>query len=236
MNAPVTKRIVVLANSLKRNHWCLAGKEIFERKGRWSSGLWVRPTDPAFEGAITREVMLCNNGHVPQPFDIIDIPLVQSAKDPHHPEDWIVDTKRKWKYIGTFPPGDADALIDTPPQLWCSRTDPRVLDEGYVAKMLRPASLYFIKPANNLRIALFKEDNRPRKRLLLRYADIEHEFDITDPRFEDNYLDGQRLNLSERNELTLQQDGRLYLCLSLTPPFHGAHYKIVATIWEKPPV
>ena len=236
MEAPATKRIVILANSVKRSHWCVAGKQVFESNGRFTPGLWVRPVDPATEGAaITRETMRCDNGRIPQPFDIVDVPMLKCVTDPHHPEDWIVDPSRKWKYHGTFPAWDAEALTDTPPQLWGSRTDPRKLPEGYVAKMLRPASLYFIKPAGDFRIALFKEDDRPRKRLCLRYKDVEHEFDITDPKFEDNYLHGHRYTPGQKFELTLKQDGRLYLCLSLTPPFHGAHYKIAATIWERPP-
>jgi hypothetical protein len=235
MGTPLYKRIVVLAKSVKHKHWCVAGKEVFESHGRWMAGLWVRPTDPANEGAITREMMRCDNGHIPQPFDIVDVPVAKCATDPHHPEDWIVDASRPWKHCGIFPASEADALVDTPPQLWGSRTDPRKLAEGYVAKMLRPASLYFIKPAGDFRIALFKEEARPRKRVALRYHDIEHEFDITDPSFEDHYLHGLRLGPEQRFEFTLKQDGRLYLCLSLTPPFHGAHYKIAATIWEKPP-
>jgi len=236
VESPIYKLIVVLANSVKRSHWCVAGKQIFESNGRWVPGLWVRPMDPTTEGgAITRENMRCDNGRIPQPFDIIDIPMLKCVIDPHHPEDWVIDSSRQWKYCGTFPAGDADSLLDSPPQLWSSRTDPRKLPEGYIAKMLRPSSLFFIKPAADFHIAIFKEDDRPRRRLSLRYKDTDHEFDITDPTFEDRYLHGHRIIPGQKFEMTLPQDGRLHLCLSLTPPFHGAHYKIAATIWEKPP-
>jgi len=240
MEAAGYKRIVVLANSVKRSHWCVAGKEIFASQGGWTPGLWVRPTDPANEGAITLQTMRGEDGRVPAVLDIVDVPILKYMGDNHHPEDWIVDTARRWRRQGTFPFAKVENLCDAPPHLWAMRTDAHKVREGFVAKMLRPATLYFIKPEESIQVSIFKETSsdhqaKLRRVLRLRHRGTDHEFAITDPRFEDCYLGGQRVFSERPLELTLPQTGRLYLCLSLTPPFHGAHYKIAATVWENPP-
>ncbi len=103
--------------------------------------------------------------------------------------------------------------------------------------MLRPASLYFIKPSGAIKAVLFwdEEKKRLKNRLHLRYNGVDHEFDITDPLFESHYVGHLRAKGREPVEISLAAGGRLHLCLSLTPEFHGAHYKIAATLWEAPP-
>ncbi len=233
--------MVVLANSVKRSHRCVAGKEIFASQGGWTPGLWVRPIDPAYEGAITLESIRCEDGRSPAMLDIVDVPILKYAGDSHHPEDWIADTSRPWRRHGVFPFSKLDMLLDSPPHLWSMRTDPHKVIEGHVARMLRPASLYFIKPDQDVHVTISKETGRDqqaklRRVLRLRHQGTDHEFAITDPLFEDHYFGGRRVFSERPLELDLPQTGRLFLCLSLTPPFHGAHYKIAATVWENPPV
>lgn len=235
------KRLVILANSVKRNHWCVAGKELFPQAQGWTPGLWVRPTDPTYEGAISEVTMRCQNGRMPAVLDIVDVPCLKHLGDANHPEDWLVDATRPWRHHGIFPCAQVDTLCDQPSHLWSARLNPHKVREGYVSKMLRPATLYWIKPEGSMQISLFKEASRAgpaklRRVLRLRYRDTEHEFAITDPRLEDNYLGSRRVYSEKPVELELTQNGDLFLCLSLTPSFHGAHYKIAATIWERPPL
>jgi hypothetical protein len=237
MNAPQYKRVVILANSVKHHHWCVAGREIFFSKGKWSPGLWIRPVDPAHEGAITSATMQLGPRRTPKIFDIVDIPILGWLKDQNHPEDWLVDTRHSWLHQGVFPLAQLEALVERPTHLWKGWTDTRKTRVGYVSKMLRPASLYFIKPEGEVKARIFwdEEKKRIKQRLHLRYAGQDNEFDITDPLFGSNYLGPRRPKGSDPIEITLPADGRLHLCLSLTPEFHGAHYKIAATIWEAPP-
>jgi len=235
MSGAKVKRMVVLANSVKRSHWCVAGKELFGGEGNWMPGLWVRPVDPAHEGAITAETMRLEENRMPRFLDIVEVPILNHFQDANHPEDWIIDPARRWERRGTFPHGELDKLLDRPVDLWSSRTDAAKVPAGYVGKMFRPATLYFLKPEGAVRARVFKEGPKLRRRLHLRYHDVEHEFAITDPLFESHYpVMGRRLDAGPV-EIPLEADGRLHLCLSLTPEFNGAHYKIAATIWEAPP-
>jgi len=118
MQPPIYKRVVILAHSVKRHHWCVAGREIFFSKGTWSPGLWIRPVDPAHEGAITTGTIQLADGGTPQFLDIVDIPILEWAKDRNHPEDWVVDTAHRWQRHGVFPLAQLAALIDRPPNLW----------------------------------------------------------------------------------------------------------------------
>jgi hypothetical protein len=237
MGIASVKRMVVLANSVKRSHWCVAGKELFGGEGNWTPGLWVRPVDPAHEGAITAEAMRLEENRVPRFLDIVDVPILQHAQDANHPEDWIADTSRRWVRQGIFPLADLPRLLDRPAYLWKGFRDSRIVRGGYVSKMMRPASLYFIKPEGEAKAAVYwdEEKKRVRKRLHLSYNGQDHEFDITDPLFEGSYVGSRHIKTRELLDIPLAADGRLHLCLSLTPEFNGAHYKIAATIWEAPP-
>jgi hypothetical protein len=237
MGEPIVKRIVVLANSVKRNHRCVAGKELFGEDGNWTPGLWTRPVDPAHEGAITLETMRCADGQPIKFLDIVDVPILSWANDPNHPEDWVVDTSRQWVRQGTLPLTELSRLLDHPVHLWKGWMDDRIVRGGYVGKMMQPASLYFIKPEGEVKVCVYwdEEKMRVRKRLRLRHGGQDHEFDITDPQFESHYPGLTHSKDGPPTEIPLEADGRLHLCLSLTPEFHGAHYKIAATIWEAPP-
>ncbi len=237
MNEPKTKRLVILANSIKRNHYCVAGREILSAKGKWSPGLWTRPVDPTNEGAIALATMRFADGGLPRFLDIVEIPILKWANDPSHPEDWVVDASRPWRREGVFPLAQLPMLVERPPMLWTSWTDPRKVRAGYVVKMPGPATLYLIKPEGKVTAVVFREKDTKkfRQRLHLKYNGVEHEFDITDPNFESCYLAAARKIGEEPVEIPLPNDGSLHVCLSLTPEFHGAHYKIAATIWEAPP-
>jgi len=234
MGTANVKRMVVLANSVKRSHWCVAGKELFGAEGHWTPGLWVRPVDPAHEGAITAETMRLEENRMPRFLDIVDVPILSHAQDANHPEDWAVDPARRWVRQGKFPHGQLEKLLDRPVDLWSSRTDAAKVAAGYVSRMFRPATLYLIKPEGAVCAKVFKEGPKLRRRLHLRHHDVEHEFAITDPLFESHYPVRGRIGETPV-EIPLAADGRLHLCLSLTPEFNGAHYKIAATIWEAPP-
>ena len=47
------------------------------------------------------ETMRCADGQPIKFLDIIDVPILQWANDPNHPEDWVVDTSRSWVRQGT---------------------------------------------------------------------------------------------------------------------------------------
>ena len=66
-------RLVILANSSKLNHRCLAGIEL-------DTGSWVRPVSN-FEGGAVPLTMMRINNRFPELLDILDIPLDETGPD-----------------------------------------------------------------------------------------------------------------------------------------------------------
>jgi hypothetical protein len=66
-------RIIVLANSLKHTDRCLAGIEV-------ATGKWVRPVTNLDDGRVRQSDMQLG-GHIPQPLDILDLPLATTGTD-----------------------------------------------------------------------------------------------------------------------------------------------------------
>src|SRR5882672_7368633 len=100
-----TKRIVILANSVKHDPGrCIAGREIIELEG---GGLrparWVRPVSTVGEGELRPAHTRVSDGRPIQVLDIVDVPLLDPAQDPSQPENWIVDPARLWTRIGQWP-------------------------------------------------------------------------------------------------------------------------------------
>ena len=95
------KSFLVLANSIKNNHRCIAGIElqtcenaIFENIGRW-----VRPVSKHSGGAISLEELSCTNGKATDVFDIVEIALQGTADVQGQPEDWFIEPSLKWNYL-----------------------------------------------------------------------------------------------------------------------------------------
>jgi len=69
-----------------------------------------------------------------------------------------------------------------------------------------------------------------RRRLSLSFAGCYHEFDITDPEFTRRYKMPETAVSHPHQRFDL--NAPFFVCLSLTKPFNGKHYKIAATIFE----
>jgi len=108
---------------------------------------------------------------------------------------------------------------------------------GFVAKMLRPASLYLIRPILPVTAVIYwtRKKSASRKNSTCAHDGQDHEFAITDPHFESRYGGLRRLKGMPPADIQLPCDQSLHLCLSLTPDFHGAHYKNCGDHLEAPP-
>lgn len=241
---PTWTRIVILANSTKRNHRCVAGKVISWDAALWHVGGWIRPIDRSEkEGAVSFSVMRCEDGSFPDVLDIVDVPLIGPANDPNHPEDWELDTQFRWKRVAKFPATGLGLLADTAPVLWSDPRHDRKVASGYVSSMSNPASLCFMRPPLGWEFVKFRdtawsggmptERTRMRSRLLFKIHDRPHAFDINDPHFDMRY--GRDLVVPEygRVVVTVPHPAKIYCCLSLTPAFNGWHYKVLAAVIEE---
>ncbi len=240
---PIWKRIVVLANSIKRHHRCVAGKEIAWDGAQWCVGSWIRPIDRSdAEGAVALNVMRCEDGGFPDVLDIVDVPLLQPANDANHPEDWLLDTGQKWKRAAKFSAAGINLLVDSPATLWSHSTQPKKVPGGYVSTMPGAASLYLIKPPVGWEFVQFLDTlwmnglptEQKRTRSLLRFTlgGQQHAFDIKDPHWREHY--GQHVSVPVTGSIVvpIANPDCVHFTLSLTPPFNGWHYKILAAVIE----
>jgi len=221
----------------------VAGKEIsWDDKG-WHVAGWIRPIGkPEDEGAVPMHQMRFADGKTPQILDIIDVPLVGSANDPNHPEDWIIDLQYYWRRVRGFPSEELKLLEDQNPVMWSDASEPRKVVSGYVSVMKKPGSLYFMRPPKGWQIVIFRKTiwsqgtptDRYKDHYLLRFtvnAEV-HEFDITDPGFTGTF--GHLVKSPEHGEavVPIASPDLYFCCLSLTPAFKGYHYKILAALIE----
>jgi hypothetical protein len=238
------KTMVVLANSVKRNGRCLAGKELVRDRGGWKAGDWIRPVSKPDGGEVSVEKMKAALGHEPKLLEIVEIPLASPVPLPDQPENWLIDANGLWRSIEVMPWEQVHLLIDRPPQVWDEGRGWRRVSKGYPRRMPHPASLYLIKPQEIVTLEVWSEPH-PRKpapalkrhRLAkTRYAGVVHEFDITDPSLADRYFPSFPAVKDGRREITLHSPIETLICVSLTPEFEdtGYHYKIAAAFIEPP--
>jgi len=230
------KRIVVLANSIKKNGRCVAGREVGDDEV--CTDKWLRPisTDP--EGTLMPKHMIVNTGGRPlKVFDIVDVPLTSHANDDCHPEDWTLDGQ-EWQHVGRFDRNRLPELEETPRDLWLedpSHPDRVTCSPGLCHK--RRQSLYLVRP-KNLRIRLSREYNehkgyiQNKRRAVFSYGDAEYVLGLTDPVITDKYCQTFPKPGQPPHELRLPFRDQCLLCVSFTPKFNGYHYKVIAAVLQ----
>lgn len=232
------KAIVILANSVRSGHRCVAGKELIRRGDAWEVGGWIRLTDPGTkDGSVRYELTRCRGGEEVGVLDVVEVPLLGPVGNADHPEDWFVDTTQRWAHLTRLPVADLSLIADSPADLWHDGGDGRSVPAGYVEKMGEPSTLFLIHNPRNARVTWWKERGasagdsveKTRLRLNCTYGGVNHAFDITDPRFTERYHLFER---AETKEQTMRLNIPLHLCVSLTRPWNGRQYKIAATIFE----
>ncbi|HEU5425052.1 MAG TPA: hypothetical protein VFU72_16035, partial [Nitrolancea sp.] len=115
----VVKRIVVLANSYKHDGRCVAGREVaVAEDGRVTFGGWLRPVNDTEDGELLPEQCRLQDGSLPRPLDIIDIPCSGPQGDPTQPENWLLAGGTNWRRAGRLSPDHLPELAERPAQLW----------------------------------------------------------------------------------------------------------------------
>jgi len=188
-------------------------------------------------------------GHDPKLLEVIEIPFVEAAPLSCQPENWLVETSLKagsWKSHGMIEWNDIGHFIDKRVEFWHDTSSGRRrVSVGFPERMKAPASLYLIKPDKINSVAVWTERNtypgaaKPTKRkreLSIMYQGTVHEFAIEDPKFSDKHYPQFPGVDQPTKVVTLPKPDETLLCVSLTGPWYGYHYKIAAGIFEPPPV
>jgi len=233
------KRMIVLANSIKKGERCVAGREVSTERNAAVGG-WIRPISDESEGELKPRHMRVDDGSPLAVLDIVDVPLSEYVEDVVHPEDWVVDAGQKWKRRNQLHRQQLLALEEQPEDLWlesASHTD-RVTG-AFLSKRSSHQSLYLIRPSN-LCIELsyeynpFKNRNQKKTRARFGYRGQEYQMNLTDPVFTHQHCTTYPALGAQASIVRPPCRDNCLLCVSLTPEFNGFHYKVVATILELP--
>jgi hypothetical protein len=221
----VIKRIVCLANSRKLHGRCIAGRELIE--GR--PGDWIRPVSDRENEEVSEYERQYEDGGDPRVLDIIDVPLIGRRAKSYQRENWLLDPDRYWMKVGEFGRDRLGELSDSPGPIFLNgyRTfngtnDCLPLEEaGQVV-----GSLKLIALDQGVRLHVNKAGEvfgNPKRRVQadFSFGGVRYCLWVTDPLIESTYL--AKANGS-------YDVGPCYLTISLSEPFKGRCYKLVAAI------
>ena len=215
----VTKRIVCFANSRKLQGRCIAGKEWVNQK----VGSWVRPVSNRKHQEVSECERHYENGNDPHVLDVIDIPLLKPLPKDYQHENWLLDPNKYWKKVTSINVKDIPLFLDPTEELWIDgystlngRNDKIPLSQ---AKELT-GSLRLLK-VKRLKLNVFNYYNKQRVQGIFQYAEKEYRLWVTDPIYEEEYLEKGN---------GFYELGKTFLTISLGEPYEGDCYKLIATI------
>lgn len=221
-----TKRVVCLANSRKLGARCIAGRELVGDQ----VGEWIRPVTDREHGKVELFDCRYEDSTSPCVLDIMEVPLLEPKPEGYQQENWQIAPKELWRKVGRI---DQDQLADFAhpnATLWVNGhgtyhgiNDKIPLD---LATKLK-SSLRLVR-VDGLTLAVFHTDGAfgpPKRRVLGKFklGATNYWLSMTDPIFEHRYRgknDGD------------YEIGQCFLTISLSEPFEGACYKLIAAIIE----
>jgi hypothetical protein len=222
-------RIVCLANSYKHDHRCVAGINLVTKK-------WVRLIGREIPGCLTMKESSYSDGKQAALLDVFEVGLGEACGSNCHPEDVFV-TETKWRLVGRLGELlDADALTS-----FVNR-EPAVL-EGYSDRV--PASRFKSTPAECSLDLIHPEDlwwwirdenDKRRNRALFRLGHVgrvRYDLAVTDPPWLDQ-LNLLPAGIYPHALFFKDKPPRTFLTISLSEPYEGFHYKLVAAVVTLP--
>ena len=229
------KRILVLANSIKKGAHCVAGRELIGQDGDYVLGDWVRPISKHGQGELSGDEVTLNCGREVKMLDFIEMPLNCHAGDSCQPENWYIKGPRSWSDVShRYAPYKIEWLEVNPRNLWLepgNKTD-RVSHARLCASPPHH-SLYVVRPTE-FRIRLFTDDrwDKKKQRAVFRYNGLTYNLPLTDPLVSGRYRWQIPPSGDRPKELRLPCGDDCLICVSLAGNFEDHHYKVVATVFE----
>lgn len=236
----VTKRVLILANSIKKSARCVAGREFLEDASDTRLGQWIRPVSGLDEGELKTEHFRLRSGESARVLDIVDMDLVSHKNDPGQPENWLLADKAPWTKVRSLLATSVASLQEDPPNLWMesnSRSNRIAVDAQ--SRRNPQSSIVMIRPSN-LKIELWRERNpwrdyvQRKTQAAFRYRGQDYSLSLTDPVFSQQHCSNHPKEEEGVQTIVPPCRDNCLLCVSLTPPFNGYHYKLVATVLDLP--
>lgn len=222
-------RIVCLANSYKHDHRCVAGISLTTKK-------WVRLVGKNTPGCLAREETCYPDGTEASILDVFEAELGESCGSNSHPEDVFVSESR-WRRVRRFDGASDAALLkdylNKGPAILQGASD-RVYAKMYSSSAAEK-SLELIKPDDLW--WWIRDDKSVRKnRALFRIGHVNrmrYELAVTDPVWL-TQLNLLPAGIYPHAFFSKGKPPSTFLTLSLSEPFEGFHYKLVAGVVNLP--
>lgn len=229
------KRLLVLANSYKRSGRCVAGRELIDGPSQ-VVGSWIRPISDLEGGELLQQHVPMLGHNQPRVLDVVDVSVIRPASTVAHPEDWIVKDRNEWTRLRTVPAARVQRLVEHPADLWLeSAAATQRVSAAFLHSRQQHQSLYLIDPQDLVIESshpVFDQQPKVRTQAIFVYAGIRYRMSLTDPIF--MFAHNIQYPPPGKPPILYRPEGRFLACVSLTPEFHGYHYKVVATIISVP--
>lgn len=227
MSRPID--ILCLANSRKHSGRCVAGL-------RLDTGGWIRPVPAEDGGALHPEHYETENGHSPEPLDVLRIYVEEPCPKTHHPENWRL-ADRSWEVLSTeLTVRGAKALVTA------IRNNSDIFGtKGLSVKneelVQSPAlnSLALVSPTDPYFYVKEREGKKNQARAKFKLDGSDYNLAITDPRYEETIV-SQNLEYAPE----MDSDEAMLFTISLSEPYSRNEnqseecYKLVAGIVTVP--
>jgi hypothetical protein len=110
----VTKKIIVLADSIKHGGRCIAGVEINPN----GTKNWIRPVSNREGEAISDQERHYADGALSTYFDVVEIDFIRPTPHNCHTENWLIDPSKLWRKVDVISFSDLSELVDAGFRLW----------------------------------------------------------------------------------------------------------------------
>lgn len=222
-------RIVCLANSYKHEHRCVAGIHLGTKK-------WVRLVGRQAHGCLTLKDICLAGGKEVALLDVFDAELGEKCGSKAHPED-VFAVGSQWRAVRRFDrPADLSfltAYLNKGPAL-LNGTGDRICVRNF-EKIAAEASLELVQP-DDLWWWIREENGKRRNRALFRLGHtdrVRYDLAVTDPVWL-NQLQFLTAGIYSQSFFFKEKLPRTLLTISLSEPYEGFHYKLVAGVVNLP--
>ncbi len=182
-------------------------------------------------GELAIENILLPNEKLPALLDIISVTLDRHIPDTYQSENFMINENGSWLKNGVFALSELSNVCDTPDSLWINGyssaggLNDRMSQEKAETEL--SSSLLFIRP-ECLRIIVLEMALRKKIRAEFPFQHIPSRLPVTDPAIDSIYLK-KKPGIYPVTEET-------YCTLSISEPFQGYCYKLVAGIIQMRPL
>ena len=222
------KKVVALASSAKGRGRCVAGKEIH---ADGSIGRWIRPVTSIDEGALGSEHYVTSKGGAVAPLDIVQISLVKNVSARGQPENWTFE-EDVWEHCGQYS-GSMAAMTDDVDSLWQDKGPTDKIAENASILERMPQSLALISvPSVSLSLSRdynqWKGYHQKSVRAIFSFKGVDYSLKVTE--MNAPYILDSDYPEKGGGPRTKLLKGNCFMCVSLTGPFNGSRYKVIASI------